>query len=253
MIEISDDKNAAQKAEKLVREMNRSRKQKELKRKQEFSKIQFNIQNSIEEIKKDRIDNQDRMQYQKKKNIFERLDGHEKKKKDLLSSENNNTQFIKKLFKSPHYFKLKKNDSSPNVILPHLSKKMFSPQIIKEIPKKKSKSPEKNTIKPSKLKMNEYLKDRMEQEERILSEREKILIEEKKMLEIRKIKFEEEQRQKKLIDKELKIIDKTLNNYKMLRKSEGGEGDIKKNQVDVCIQAIDQNIDECLGNYNGDS
>jgi len=236
MIEISDDRTAAEKAEFLVRKLNNEKKLRESKKLQEMQKRDQEVKFSIDDMKKNRVEKQDRLKYEKHQNIFERLDNHEKNKLNLVSSEFSNAAFIKGLYKGAHYFKPLRMDPSKNkIILPHLPKDLYSfktPQKMSEKvlieeengdnAKKLEKTPKQKVTKTTrKLKAfsKEYLAERIEREEKILIEREKILQEEKKILEARKKQFETKDQRKK-IGKELQDIEKALFNYQSLKKYE---------------------------------
>lgn len=218
MIEISDDHEASEKAAFLVRKLNYEKKQREAKKIKEMEMRDQQIKFSIEDIKKERIEKQDRLKFEKHQNIFQRLDHHEAKKLDLVSSEFNNVAFIKGLYKGSHYRKPLKDQVKSSVKLPHLPR----PQDLYSFKLTPKKSPPK--ISPISSKKfpglpKEYLAERIEKEEQILKEREKILQEEKKILEARKKQFETKQETKK-INKELQDIEKALFNYQSLKKYE---------------------------------
>lgn len=218
MIEISDDRNASEQAEFLIRKLNYDKKLREKKKLLEIEKREQSVKISLDDIKQIRVDKQDKVKYEKHHNIFERLDQHEKNKLNLVSSESNNIAFIKGLYKGAHYNKPLKDLNKNKIILPHLPR----PQDLysyKMTPKKIVESPKKPVIIVKKFKglSKEFLADRIEREERILQEREKILQEEKKILETRKKQFETRTESKK-IKKELEDIEKALFNYQSLKK-----------------------------------
>lgn len=221
MIEISDDREAGEKAAFLVRKLNYEKKMREAKKMKEMEMRDQQVKISIEDIKKDRVEKQDRLKYEKHQNIFERLDKHESKKLNLVSSEFNNVAFIKGLYKGSHYRKPLKDQTKGKIILPHIAR----PQDLysfKLTPKKPQASPILKPISPPKKNQyfsKDYLAGRLDKEEKILIEREKILQEEKKILEERKKAFERKNETKK-INKELGDIEKALFNYQSLKKYE---------------------------------
>lgn len=229
MIEISDDQEAAEKAVFLVRKLNYEKKQREAKKLKEMELRDQQVKFSIEDIKKERVEKQDRLKFEKQQNIFQRLDNHEVKKLDLVSSEFNNAAFIKGLFKGSHYHKPLKEQVKSSVKLPHLPR----PQDLYsfKLTPKKSPPPKISPISSKKFPglPKEYLADRIDKEEKILKEREKILQEEKKILEARKKQFETKQETKK-INKELQDIEKALFNYQSLKKYELSPIDIHDKQ-----------------------
>lgn len=244
MIEISDDRTAAEKAEILVRKLKHEKKMREQRKIMEMEKLNQEVKVSIEDIKKTRVDKQEKLVYEKQQNIFERLDKHERNKLNLVNSENSNADFIKGLYKGAHYFKPIRTDPSKNkIILPHIrpqdlySFKITPSKNSEKIgdsetkPQEKAKSPKKNVKTPAKLNFfsKEYLAERLTREERILMEREKILIEEKKLLENRKKQFETKDQRKK-IGKELGDIEKALFNYQSLKQYELSPMFINKSQ-----------------------
>ena len=215
MIEISDDRIAAEKAEFLIRRLNYDKKMRELEKVRKMEKFDEQVKLSIDDIRNDRIEKQDRVKYDKQSNIFERLEQHEKKKLNLVSSEFNNAAFIKGLYKGAHYNKPLRNFHHNKVILPHLPQDLYSVKI-----PKKTFSPAKPIYSPMKSKLpKEFLAGKIEREEKILIEREKILKEEKKILEARKKQFETKKDTNK-IKKELEDIEKALFNYQSLKKFE---------------------------------
>lgn len=216
MILISDNIEATIKAEKLVRTMNKERREKEQKKKFELQRLNEEIKNSIEGFKKEKVDNQERVKYYKQKNIFERLEKNEQKKQKLVSSSTNNVSFIKKLYKSPKYYK---NSRSPNYIKNNQLPSIFKKERDNIIKIKRDEDSENASSKQMKLyvddsssiqkpvklfkykmnqnknkitqkkKMDELLLSKMEIEEKILEERERLIEEEKKILNLRKEKI----------------------------------------------------------------
>lgn len=217
MILISDNIEATIKAEKLVRALNKDRKEKEQKKKLELQRLNVEIKNSIEGFKKEKVDNQERVKYYKQKNIFERLEKNEQKKQKLVSSSTNNVSFLKKLYKSPKYYKNSrspdrfKNDQLPNIFKKegettikikrdedrdnvYITKDLkfyvdgnSPPQKPEKLYKYKMKQ-NKNKI-TQKKNMDDLLLSKMEIEEKILEERERLIEEEKKILNLRKEKI----------------------------------------------------------------
>ena len=241
MIEISDDRTAAEKAEFLVRKLKNEKKLREQRKIMEMEKLNQDVKVSIEDIKKTRVDKQEKLVYEKQQNIFERLDKHERNKLKLVNSENNNADFIKGLYKGAHYFKPIRTDPSKNkIILPHIRPQdLYSFKITPTKNSEKAGDSEvktqektkKNIKTPAKLNFfsKEYLAERLTREERILMEREKILIEEKKLLENRKKQFETKDQRKK-IGKELGDIEKALFNYQSLKQYELSPMFVNKSQ-----------------------